>query len=93
MIFFLLLVLGIGITAIAQSSEKSKTKIEGNGYKKKTKIEGNTHAVIVSPHKRRIYHHHAKKHPVIRHKRRPVHHYKKMKIENKKGDYKAKYKT
>jgi len=57
-ISFMALIFGVTSVTLAQTSEKVKTKIEGQGFKKKIKTEGESQKVLTSTSAHPAYVHH-----------------------------------
>ena len=57
-ILFMALIFGVTSVTLAQTSEKVKTKIEGQGFKKKIKTEGESQKVLTSTSAHPAYVHH-----------------------------------
>jgi hypothetical protein len=72
-ILFTAIVFGFASVALAQTTEKVKTKIEGQGFKKKTKTEGEPQKVLTSVSAHQAYAHHYR--PAYNHHYRTVHHH------------------
>jgi hypothetical protein len=58
LILFSAVLLGLATITQAQTSEKVKTKIEGQSFKKKTKTEGDAQSVLTSSSAHPAYVHH-----------------------------------